>query len=126
MMNRKPLEYGVIEDAETAIGYNRAAQTRTQFLSKSFTFMARRWSITDGRVLDVGTGTGLLAIEFARSIPGVEVVGLDLSDAVLELARDNAQESEVSSRVSFRKGDVEDIPLGDDAFDLVISCNTLH
>ena len=36
--------------------------------------------ITDGKVLDVGTGTGLLSIEFAKEIPDVEVIGLDLSD----------------------------------------------
>jgi len=67
-----------------------------------------------------------LAIGFAQGLPGVHAVGLDLSDAVLELARENAQESGVSSRVSFEKGDAEDMPFEDDTFDLVISGNTLH
>jgi len=88
--------------------------------------MAKRWGITEGRVLDIGTGTGLLAIGFAKSIPGVEVTGMDLSEVVLELARENLQKSDAPLKVSFEKGDAEDIPLEDGAFDLVVSSNTLH
>ena len=97
-----------------------------RYVSKSFVSVVERWGVSGGRVLDVGTGTGRLAIEFAKGIPAVEVVGLDLSDVALELARDNAQESQASSRVSFERGDAEDMPFGDDTFDLVISGNTLH
>jgi ubiquinone/menaquinone biosynthesis C-methylase UbiE len=95
-------------------------------VSKSFVSAARKWGVTDGQVLDVGTGTGSLAVEFARGMPGVKVVGLDLSDVALQLARHNAQESGMSSRVSFKKGDAEDMPFEDNAFDVVISSNTLH
>ncbi len=95
-------------------------------VSKSFVSIAKRWEITEGRVLDIGTGTGLLAIGFAKSIPGVEVTGLDLSEVVLELARDNLERSDTPLKVSFEKGDAEDIPFEDGAFDLVVSSNTLH
>jgi ubiquinone/menaquinone biosynthesis C-methylase UbiE len=126
MVKRKPLECGVFEDMETAKRYNKEVRQWMRLVSKSFVSVARKWGLTDGKVLDVGTGTGSLAIGFVKGIPGVEVVGLDLSDFALELARDNAQKSGVSLRVFFQKGDAEDMPFEDDTFDLVISSDTLH
>lgn len=126
MIRRKPLECGVFEDMETAKRYNEEVGGYMGMVSKSFVSVARKWSVIGGKVLDVGTGTGSLAIGFAKGIPGVEVVGLDLSDVILELARDKAQKSEVPSRVSFKKGDAEDMPFEDNTFDLVISGDTLH
>jgi ubiquinone/menaquinone biosynthesis C-methylase UbiE len=126
IIKRKPLEHGVFEDIETAKRYNKETQKWMRNVSKSFVSVAKKWGITDGKVLDVGTGTGLLAIGLAKGIPGVEVIGLDLSDVVLEIARDNVQKSEGLLRVSFEKGDAEDMPFEDGTFDLVTSSNTLH
>jgi ubiquinone/menaquinone biosynthesis C-methylase UbiE len=126
MIGRKPLERGVFEDIEVARRYDRETRTWTRYVSRSFVSAVKKWGVTGGRVLDVGTGTGRLAIEFARGIPGVEVIGLDLSDVALELARDNVRRSQVRLRVSFERGDAEDMPFEEDAFDLVISSNTLH
>jgi len=123
MIKRKPLEHGVFEDIKTAKKYNKESGKWMRKVAKSFIATAKKWGITNGRVLDIGTGTGSLAIEFAKKIPGVEVIGLDLSDVVLEVARENAQNV---SRVSFEKGDAENMPFEDDTFDLVISSNTLH
>lgn len=126
MMRREPLEHGVFADIEVARRYDRETRIWTRYVSRSFVSVVKKWGVTGGRVLDVGTGTGRLAIEFARGIPDVEVIGLDLSDVALELARDNVRRSQVSLRVSFERGDAEDIPFEEDAFDLVISSNTLH
>jgi len=126
VIKRRPLENGVFTDIEVARRYDREAGVWARYVSRSFVSVAKRWGVSGGSVLDVGTGTGVLAIEFAKGIPAASVVGLDLSDVALELARDNAQRSRVSSRVSFEKGDAEDMPFEDDTFDLVISGNTLH
>ena len=126
MVRRKPFERGVFEDIEVAKRYDKEARIWMRYVSKSFVSVVKKRGITSGKVLDLGTGTGLLAIELAREVPGVEITGLDLSDVVLELARDNVQKSKVSLRVSFEKGDAEDMPFEDDAFGLVISSNTLH
>jgi ubiquinone/menaquinone biosynthesis C-methylase UbiE len=126
MIKRTPLQCGVFEDMETAQRYNKEVRQWMQLVSSSFVSVAKRWGITEGKVLDVGTGTGLLAIGLAKGIPGVQVVGLDLSAVALEVARDNAQQSATSSRVTFEKGNAEDMPFEGDAFDLVISSNTLH
>ena len=123
---RRPLECGVFQDVEAATTYHRQAARWMRNVAKSFTAIAKTWEITEGKVLDIGTATGSLAIELAKAIPGIEVVGLDLSDAALELANVNAQENDVSSRVSFRAGNAEEMPFENDSFDVVISGNTLH
>jgi len=126
MIKRKPLEYEVFEDIKTAKKYNKESGKWMRKVAKSFVTVAKKWGITKGKILNIGTGPGSLAIEFAKKIPGVEVIGLDLSDVVLMLAKENVQKTDVSSRVSFERGDAENIPFEDDTFDLVISSNTLH
>ena len=69
------------------------------------------------KVLDVGCGTGVVAITAARC--GAEVSGLDLTPALIERARKNAQVAEVD--VDFREGDAEALPYRDGTFDMVLS-----
>jgi len=126
MIKRKPFEYGVFADIETVKKYDKENKQRTQRLSKSFISVVKKWEIKSGKILDVGCGTGLLAIEFAKNLSGVEIIGLDLSDVALEVDRENIRKSEVIERISFKKGDAEDIPFEDNTFNLVISSNTLH
>jgi len=64
------------------------------------------------RVLDVATGTGDLAVELAgRVAPGGEVVGMDFSEGMLELARKKAP------ALRFEQGDAQALAYPDDAFD---------
>ncbi len=69
------------------------------------------------RVLDVACGTGPVAITAARK--GAHVRALDLTPALLERARENAQMAGVA--VDFRDGDVEQLPFADSDFDAVVS-----
>jgi len=126
LVKRKPFECGIFEDVETAERYNEEAKNRVRYLSGSSASVAKKWGIIDGKVLDLGTGIGLLAIALAKKLPGVEVIGLDVSDVALEVALKNLQESEHPLKVSFEKGDAEDMPFEDGTFDLVVSSNTLH
>ncbi len=126
MIKRRPFEYGVFADIETVKKYDKENKQRTQRLSKSFISVVKKWEVRSGKILDIGCGTGLLAIEFAKNLSGVEIIGLDLSDVALEVGRENIRKSEVIERTSFIKGDAEDIPFEDNTFNLVISSNTLH
>ena len=126
MVKRQPFECGIFEDMETAERYNEETKKRIQYLSGSFVSVAKKWGTVTGHVLDVGTGTGLLAIELAKNIPDVEVIGLDLSDVALDVARTNLHELVQPSRVSLERGDAEDMPFEDGTFNLVVSSNTLH
>lgn len=69
------------------------------------------------RVLDVATGTGVVAITAARA--GARVHGLDLTPALLEQARENARIAGVD--VEWQEGDAEQLPYPDGSFDVVVS-----
>ena len=60
-----------------------------------------------GRILDVATGTGDLAIEMARRIPDVRVLGVDLSERMLEEARRKVAARGLDERVLLEQGDAE-------------------
>jgi SAM-dependent methyltransferase len=68
-------------------------------------------------VLDVGCGTGVVAITAARI--GAKVKALDLTPALLDRARQNAAVAQVE--VEFKEGDVESLPYADASFDVVLS-----
>ena len=68
-------------------------------------------------VLDVGCGTGVVAITAARI--GASVRGLDLTPELLERARENARIANVE--IDFREGDAEALPFDDVTFDVVLS-----
>src|SRR5574337_875669 len=73
------------------------------------------------RVLDLGSGGGIDVLLSARRVgPDGFVYGLDMTDAMLELAERNRAEAGVEN-VRFLKGVIEAIPLPDDAVDVVIS-----
>ena len=59
------------------------------------------------RILDVATGTGDLAIEMARRIRGVQVLGVDLSEGMLDVARRKVAARGVVERVTLEAGDAE-------------------
>jgi ubiquinone/menaquinone biosynthesis C-methylase UbiE len=82
--------------------------------------------IQAGRVLEIGPGPGFIAIEIARLMPRVQVVGLDLSETMIDIATGNARENGVSERVEFREGDASRMPFEDASFDFVISGGSLH
>ena len=126
MIERRSLECNVFENEETARKYARESGRWMRNIAKSFISLAARWKITTGRVLDVGTGAGALAIEFAKKIPTIEVMGLDLSSDILTVAQENAEKHNLASRVFFKRGDAEDMPFESNTFDVVISSNTIH
>ena len=63
------------------------------------------------RVIDVGTGTGCIAVTLAAENPSLEVIAVDISDDALALARENAQAHAVEHRIAFRRANLlEDVP----------------
>ncbi len=71
--------------------------------------------------LDLGTGTGCIAIAIAKKVAGVAVHAVDISPEALALARDNAAANEVEERIVFHLGDAfAALPAGM-KFDLIVS-----
>jgi arsenite methyltransferase len=72
-------------------------------------------------VLDLGSGGGIDVLLSARRVsPGGKAYGLDMTDEMLELARENQREAGVTN-VEFLKGEIENIPLPDSTVDVIIS-----
>jgi release factor glutamine methyltransferase len=71
------------------------------------------------RILDVGTGSGAIAIALAHELPGAQVEGVDISREALAVARQNAERNAVAERVTLRENDLRQLQGVD--FDLVVS-----
>lgn len=71
------------------------------------------------KVLDVGTGSGNIAIAIARNFPEVELEAVDIEEDALELARINAEQLGVDDRVSFYQSDLLEMVEGD--YDVIVA-----
>jgi ubiquinone/menaquinone biosynthesis C-methylase UbiE len=75
------------------------------------------------RVLDVATGPGYIAEAFASTAR--EVIGMDLTEAMLDIARKRTEERGIKN-ISFRSGDAQSIPFDKEQFDVVVCRLALH
>ncbi len=73
------------------------------------------------RVLDLGTGSGCIALALAHEHPGVQLTATDASEEALELARENAAACGLTQRISFAGGRWFDAVAPDDRFDVIVS-----
>jgi len=60
----------------------------------------------DPTIVDVGTGSGCIALSLASELPRAVIHGVDVSDAALSVARDNAEGLGLSQRVTWHEGDL--------------------
>ena len=100
MCNARALLYDAVMTPMGWFGLNRARLRLVQGLS--------------GRVLEVGTGTGLLLPSYPPSVS--EVVAIDIDPEMLARARDRRP------GVSLLQADVQQLPFPDSSFDTVVSC----
>jgi SAM-dependent methyltransferase len=85
---------------------------------------------TTGKVLDIGTGNGILAIKAALRNPAADVTGVDMWGKDWEYSKSiceqNAQIANVAERIQFNKGDAASLNYADGTFDVVVSNLTFH
>ncbi len=72
------------------------------------------------KVLDVGTGSGCVALAVASELPKIQVVATDVSEAALEVARRNVASLDLGDRVEVRSGSLFE-PVEGESFDCILS-----
>ncbi len=80
--------------------------------------------IRDGICIDVGCGSGYLAIELAKR-SNLTIIGLDIDPDVKPLFLRNVRKAGLETRISFVLGDAQDMPFPDDYADLIVSRGVL-
>ncbi len=78
----------------------------------------------NNRVLDLGCGTGTLAILIRQAWPSAEVIGIDADEQILQIARSKIRNAGLN--ITLDKGMAPNLPYADESFDLVVSSLFFH
>ena len=81
---------------------------------------------TAQRVLDIGTGPGHLFLALRKTFPDSELVGVDISPAMVTQAQRNMEAYGPDPRIQVRLAGANALPFPDETFDRVISTGSLH
>lgn len=126
----RTLEPEVMDTAEEAADYNAMdhAEVNRRFVDDwgMASRTLRAPAAAGGRMLDVGTGTALIPIEFCRSFPSLHIVAIDLATEMLHLAAVNVARAGFSDCIELRLVDAKRIPSANGEFETVVSNSILH
>ncbi len=101
-----------LDSSVTGLDFSRAESHRKQdWASAPAGFL---------RIVDVGTGSGAIAVALARHLPAAQITALDISQPALRIARQNAGCNGVSGSIRFLQGDLLE-PLNGEWFDMIVS-----
>jgi ubiquinone/menaquinone biosynthesis C-methylase UbiE len=127
MQKRIPLTQEPIAEMDAVVQYDKGARLYILPEYKYFVWKILRRGIRSGRVLDIGTGSGRLAIELAKARGcDFEITGLDVSANMLKVAQENARQAGVGKKIDFVLANASALPFPDHSFDLVMSYASLH
>jgi ubiquinone/menaquinone biosynthesis C-methylase UbiE len=117
------LEPEVMDTAEEAHDYDAMDHSQVNRV-----FVTDFLAVWDGRgpVLDVGTGTALIPIEFCRQSPTGEVVAVDAAEHMLAVAGENVRRAGFESRIKMQLVDAKRMPFADGSFPAVMSNSIVH
>jgi ubiquinone/menaquinone biosynthesis C-methylase UbiE len=113
-------------DAAAARSYDEHARRFMRAVYHRFARKAARVNVPGKRVLDIGTGSGLLAVELARARPDWLICGIDVSEEMLKLARQNTTGAGLPDRIDFHQASAAALPFPDGSFALVTSSASFH
>jgi ubiquinone/menaquinone biosynthesis C-methylase UbiE len=127
MRGRVPLPEEPIADMDAVIQYDRGAKLYMMPEYKYFVGKVLKKGMRSGRVLDIGTGSGLLAIKLAKAKNcNFEIVAVDISENMILKAKENARRAGVADKIKFMVATASALPFADNSFDIVISYASLH
>ena len=126
-MKREPLSHDrVFQDNDFTERYARQHWKMAEKFGQEYAQKLASQGFNKGKIIDVGCGFGATNLVLAERFVESEIVGIDLSEPLLELARETAAEANLGGRIRFEKADVHQIPYPDDTFDVVLNINMVH
>lgn len=83
--------------------------------------------LTQGKALEIGPGPGIKGLEWLKHTTGTYLTAYEISQAMIDIAKKNAREYGLSSRVEYIHGNaVEGLPFPNNTFDCIFSTGSLH
>ncbi len=123
-ISREPDREG-IEDAEAVQAYDRVSRWPIFTLERQIILNALTKHQPEGLLVDVGCGPGYLTSRISRRFPGLRVIGIDISDQMLVIAKHNWP-SRSYMNLEFLAGDAQRLPFADGTVDFAVSSLSLH
>lgn len=104
-----------------APAYDRLNHLMSLGIDRSWRRTALKWlrPFRPQQVMDVATGTGDFALLACRLLQPQSLVGTDISEGMMQVARQKVQEAGLGDRIRFRREDCEALTFADDSFDAV-------
>jgi ubiquinone/menaquinone biosynthesis C-methylase UbiE len=82
--------------------------------------------ILKGFAFEIGPGPGYLGLEWLKKTQGTVLRSVEISPEMIKIAKRNAREYRLETRVKYTKGDAHQIPFDDNTFDAVFTNGSLH
>ncbi|MDP3682551.1 MAG: peptide chain release factor N(5)-glutamine methyltransferase [Ignavibacteria bacterium] len=123
--NREPLQYilGYVEFYGLTFSVNKDVlipRQETEILVE--TILNSTDKKTQLNILDIGTGSGIIAVTLAKHLPNAKIIAVDKSSEALTVAKQNAETHNVSQRITYLQNDVlvSSLPIAE-KLDIIVS-----
>ncbi len=116
----------IFHDKEWAEGYYKRNKKSIEKVGKRFVRLLKSIDFTKGTILDVGCGFATVPIEIAKTFPEAKIIGIDLSEPLLDIGRTLINNERLEKQITLLKGDAQDLQYENDSFDVVINTFLLH
>jgi len=122
---RKPSIEG-LDNPEVAAAFEKMTNFLPFKLLRRKIFFQLKLYKSTGKLVDLGCGSGNLIVEIAKNLLNLDLIGVDISNEILNLAKERAFQNDLNKKIEFKIGNVEDLPFPDNSIDFLLSTLSLH
>jgi ubiquinone/menaquinone biosynthesis C-methylase UbiE len=124
---KRALEHGGTDDSSAVLLYDDLAEMPVEdLLFSCMALSVSNLGRAAGKILDIGVGPAIVPIKIAECCPSFRIVGVDISERMLERGLENVRQQQKEEHVELVLGDGTKLDFPDDHFDIVYSNHTLH